>query len=117
EGIFVRDHAHAAARGNEVAVLVNEPEPPPGRKPFSVSDQVEDGLRTFRIRHSPLPQLGTAGYLLGIRSALATLRGEGRPVELLHAHVHRAAWTAMIVGAVKRLPFVVSEHSSEFAST
>jgi glycosyltransferase involved in cell wall biosynthesis len=117
EGIFVREHARAAARGNDVAVLVDEPEPPPGRKPFSVSDQVEDGLRTFRIRHSRLPQLGTAGYLLGIRSALATLRGEGRPVELLHAHVHRAAWTALIVGTPARLPVVVSEHSSEWGET
>ena len=116
EGIFVRDHARAAALHNDVAVLVNEPDPPPGRL-FSVDDEVEDGLRTFRIRHSPLPQLGTAGYLLGIRSALARLRREGRKVELLHAHVHRAAWTAAIVGTVGRLPVVVSEHSSEWAGT
>jgi glycosyltransferase involved in cell wall biosynthesis len=117
EGIFVRDHARAAARDNDVAVLVNEPDPPPGRRPFSVSDQVEDGLRTFRIRHSPLPQVGTAGYLLGIRSALATLRREGRRVDLLHAHVHAAAWTGMFVGGTARLPVVVSEHSSEWAGT
>jgi glycosyltransferase involved in cell wall biosynthesis len=117
DGIFVRDHARAAARDSDVAVLVNEEAPPAGRRLFSVHDGVEDGLRTFRIRHLGLPQLGTAGYLLGIRTALAKLRREGRPVDLLHAHVHRAAWTAMIVGAVTRLPYVVSEHSSEFASS
>jgi glycosyltransferase involved in cell wall biosynthesis len=117
EGVFVRDHARAAALHNEVAVLVNEPDPPPGRKLFSVDDAVEDGLRTFRIRHRAQPQAGTAGYLLGIQRALARLRREGRPVELLHAHVHGAAWTAMLVASTRRIPFVVSEHSSEFAST
>ena len=117
DGIFVRDHARAAARDSDVAVLVNDERPPPGRRLFSVEESVEDGLRTFRIRHSRVPQLGTAGYLLGIRTALARLRREGRPVDLLHAHVHRAAWTAMLVGAVARLPFVVSEHSSEWAAT
>jgi glycosyltransferase involved in cell wall biosynthesis len=117
DGIFVRDHARAAARDSDVAVLVNEPGAPPRGRLFSLHDAVEDGLRTFRIRHSPLPQLGTAGYLLGIRAALRRLRREGRPVELLHAHVHRAAWTAVIVGSVARLPVVVSEHSSEWAAT
>jgi L-malate glycosyltransferase len=117
EGVFVRDQARAAARGNDVAVLVNEELPPPGRRLYAVDDRLEDGLRTFRIRHSPLPQLGTAGYLLGIRSALARLRREGRPVDLLHAHVHRGAWTAMIAGASARRPFVVSEHSSEWGPT
>jgi glycosyltransferase involved in cell wall biosynthesis len=116
DGVFVRDHARAAARDNEVAVLVNEDAPPPSGRLYAVDDAVEDELRTFRIRHSRLPQLGTAGYLLGIRSALARLRREGRPVELIHAHVHRAAWTAAIVGGVGRLPVVVSEHSSEWAT-
>jgi L-malate glycosyltransferase len=117
DGIFIRDHARAAARDSDVSVLVNDERPPPGRRLFSVEESVEEGLRTFRIRHSRVPQLGTAGYLLGIRTALARLRREGRPVDLLHAHVHGAAWTAMLVGAVERLPFVVSEHSSEWAAT
>ena len=117
EGIFVRDHARAAARDSQVAVLVNEPGPPPPRRLYSLDDGVEDGLRTFRIRHSSVPQLGTAGYLLGIRAALARLKREGRPVDLLHAHVHRGAWTAMIVGALARRPFVVTEHSSEWGPT
>jgi glycosyltransferase involved in cell wall biosynthesis len=117
DGIFVRDHARAAARDSYVAVLVNEGHTPQPLRLFSVDDGVEDGLRTFRIRHSRIPQLGTAGYLLGILTALRRLRREGRAPDLLHAHVHRAAWTAMIVGSLTRLPVVVSEHSSEFASS
>jgi glycosyltransferase involved in cell wall biosynthesis len=117
DGIFVRDHARAAARDSQVAVLVNEERPPPPRRLYAVDDGIEDGLRTFRIRHLRIPQLGTAGYLLGILTALARLRREGRAADLLHAHVHRAAWTAMIVRSVTRLPVVVSEHSSEFASS
>jgi glycosyltransferase involved in cell wall biosynthesis len=114
-GNFVVEHARAAARDNDVAVLVGE-EGAPARGLFTLDDGVEDGLRTFRIRHSPAAPLGTAGLLLGIRSALARLKSEGRPVDLLHAHVHRAAWTAMIAAAGARRPFVVSEHSSEWAA-
>ena len=117
DGIFVRDHARAAARDSDVAVVANDGPLPGPRRLYELHDGVEEGLRTFRIRHSPLPQLGTVGYLLGIRSALARLRREGRPADLLHAHVHGAAWTAMLVGAGERLPVVVSEHSSEWAAT
>jgi glycosyltransferase involved in cell wall biosynthesis len=115
EGVFVRDHARAAARDNDVAVFVNDERPPPRRRLFAVEEAVEDGLRTFRIRHSSVSQLGTAGWLSGILVALNRLRREGRRVDLLHAHVHGAAWTAMLVGGTARLPYVVSEHSSEFA--
>ena len=117
EGVFVRDHARAAARDSDVAVIVNDGPLSGSRRLYSLDDAVEDGLRTFRIHHSPAPQLGTLGYLLGIRAALARLRREGRPVDVLHAHVHRAAWTATLVATVARLPVVVSEHSSEWAAT
>jgi glycosyltransferase involved in cell wall biosynthesis len=117
DGVFVRDHARAAARDSDVAVIVNDGPLSGSRRLYSLEDEEEDGLRTFRIRHSPVAQLGTLGYLLGIRGALARLRRDGRPVDVLHAHVHGAAWTATLVAGIARLPVVVSEHSSEWAAT
>jgi glycosyltransferase involved in cell wall biosynthesis len=116
DGIFVRDHARAAALGSDVAVLVDDGSSPSLRRLYALDDTTEGEIRTFRIRYprSRVPQLTAAGYLLGVLAALRRLRYDGRPVDLLHAHVHRAAWAATIVGTVARLPVVVSEHSSEF---
>src|SRR5262245_37603125 len=116
-GSFVREHARAAALQNDVAVLVDEGPGRPPRGVFAIDDSVANGLRTFRIRYRNsrrLPRLTAAAYLLGVLAVLQRLRREGRPVDVLHAHVHRAAWTATIVGALLRTPVVVTEHSSEF---
>jgi L-malate glycosyltransferase len=115
-GVFVRDHARAAAIGHDVAVIVDDGPSKSVRGLYELTDSYEDGLRTFRIRHrrARLPQQTAVVYLLGILAALKRLRREGRPVDVLHAHVHRAAWAATIVASMKRLPVVVSEHSSEF---
>jgi glycosyltransferase involved in cell wall biosynthesis len=43
------------------------------------------------------------------------LRREGTAVEVIHAHIHRMAWPAVIVGALLRRPVVVTENSSEWA--
>ena len=115
-GVFVRDHARAAAVENDVAVIADDGPISSVSGLYALTDSVEDGLRTFRIRHrrTRLPQLTAVAYLLGILDSLRRLRRDGRPVDLLHPHVHRAAWAATILGAMKRLPVVVTEHSSEF---
>lgn len=115
-GVFVADHARAAALHHDVALIVDDGPSASLRGLYTLTDSVEDGLRTFRIRHrrTRIPQLTAVAYLLGILSALRRLRREGRRVDLLHPHVHRAAWAATIIGALRRLPVVVTEHSTEF---
>jgi glycosyltransferase involved in cell wall biosynthesis len=115
-GVFVREHALAAMLHDDVAILVDDGPDASVRWLYELGDELEDGLRTFRIRYrrSRIPMLTAAGYLGGILAALRRLRREGHPADLLHAHVHRAAWAAAIVAALTRRPFVVSEHSSEF---
>jgi glycosyltransferase involved in cell wall biosynthesis len=115
-GIFVRDQARAAALHADVVIIAADDPVRSTRRLYWLDDRVEDGLRTLRIRYraSHIPQLTALGYLLGIAAALRRLRREGRPVDLLHAHVHRAAWASVLVAAPRRLPVVVTEHSSEF---
>lgn len=116
-GIFVRDQARAASLTDRVVVLAEDPAPRSARGLFSVRVGCEAGLRTFRIRirRTP-PQLAAVGYLLAILAIARRLRREGTPIDLLHAHVHRAGWAAVLVGRLLSVPVVISEHSSEFAA-
>jgi glycosyltransferase involved in cell wall biosynthesis len=114
DGIFVREHALAAARRHDVAVLVVEalgPEAPL----LSRREGVEAGLRTVRVRHRALP--GPAAGLLYVPGAAAALRALGaggfRP-EIIHAHVYAAGLLGVLLGRAWRVPVVVSEHFSGF---
>jgi glycosyltransferase involved in cell wall biosynthesis len=114
-GTFVRDHARAAALHREVVVVAEDDPGPPPRGLFALSEERDEVLRVFRVRHrrGRIPQLEAAAYLLAVAAVLTRLRREGRPATVLHAHVYRAGWAAALVGAVARLPVVISEHSSE----
>jgi glycosyltransferase involved in cell wall biosynthesis len=54
-----------------------------------------------------------AGVVAALRVA-RRLRREGTPVDLLHAHIHRMGWVAVLAGAVLRRPVVITENSSEW---
>jgi len=113
-GIFTRGQALAIQRCNDVVVIADAVSDEGVRGLYRVADAQEGELRVFRIFYRAVPGLDAAGYLLGIRSVLRKLRREGRRADLIHAHIHRAAWAAALIGLAYRLPFVVSENSTEF---
>jgi len=115
-GIFARGQALAIQRINDVVVIADAGSDDGVNGIFRVADADEDGLRVFRIFYRQVAGLDAVGYLLGIRRVLRTLRREGRPADLIHAHIHRAGWAAVLVGAVFRLPVVITENSTEFGS-
>ena len=39
---------------------------------------------------------------------------EGTPVDVIHAHVHRMGWPAVLAGRLLRRPVVITEHSTEW---
>lgn len=52
EGIFVKEHAKAASLFNDIVVLYAYGDPSPGLKGlYRVSEDVEDGIRTIRVRY------------------------------------------------------------------
>jgi glycosyltransferase involved in cell wall biosynthesis len=112
-GPFVRDHARAAATyGHRMVVLVDEGPSDCIHGLISLSEERDGELRIVRMAYRP-----KAVRLAGVLGALTVARRlakEGIPVDLLHAHVHRMGWPAMLAGAVLRRPVVISEHSSEW---
>jgi glycosyltransferase involved in cell wall biosynthesis len=107
-GIFVRDLARAVAIGNDVTVLAPT-------SSIAPPDNYEKGVRTLRL--PPTRGIGrpARGYsqFHAISRAVSRLRKEGRPPDVVHAHVFAAGFFAVLVGRRWRLPVVVSEHHSD----
>jgi glycosyltransferase involved in cell wall biosynthesis len=115
-GIFCREQARAAALSNEVAVLASEPVRSPPFRFFEISEDVEDGLLTLRLRYRR-PALRPAAMALHIAGALAALRRlrrRGFRPDLVHAHVYSAALPALVLARASGAPLVVSEHFTGF---
>jgi glycosyltransferase involved in cell wall biosynthesis len=111
-GPFVRDHTRAAAAyGHRMVVLVDCG---PSRRARLVHlEESRDGpLRLFYMTYHPRA-VRLAGVIGALRVA-RRLRQEGTPVDVLHAHIHRMGWVAVLAGNVLRRPVVITENSSEW---
>jgi glycosyltransferase involved in cell wall biosynthesis len=115
-GIFCREQARALARRHDVVVLASEAVRDPGFAVFELTDAVEDGLRTMRVRYRR-PRFRPAAMgcqIIGMLVALLRLRhGRWRP-DVVHAHVYSAGLPALILGRLSRARVVVTEHYTGF---
>ena len=112
-GPFVRDHARAAAaQGHRVVVLVDEGPRDDVRGFFTLAEERDGALRVFRLAYRP--STVRVSYLLGALEIARRLRREGTPVDVLHAHIHRMGWPAVLAGRLLRRPVVITENSSEW---
>ena len=112
-GPFVRDHARAAAAyGHRIVVLVDEGPSEKVRGLFTLREEQDGELRVVRLNWRP--SAGRVAYLLGVLLVARRLARGGTPVDVLHAHVHRMGWPAVLAGRLLRRPVVISEHSSEW---
>ena len=50
-GIFCREHARALATRHEVVVIASLATPDPDFRLYRLTDEVEDGMRTLRVRY------------------------------------------------------------------
>jgi glycosyltransferase involved in cell wall biosynthesis len=115
-GIFCREHARAIGREHDVVVMPSEAVRNPEFPAFSVSEELEDGVRTMRVRYRR-PRVRPAALLFqiaGMISALRRLRREGWRPEIIHAHVYSAGLPALILGRCSGARVVVSEHYTGF---
>lgn len=114
--IFCREHARALATRHDVTVLASLATPRPDFRLFSLSDEVEEGVRTLRVRYRR-PRFRPAAMacqLAGMLTALWRLRREGWRPDVVHAHVYSAALPALLLGLLSRAPVVVTEHYTGF---
>ena len=115
-GIFCREHARALARHHDVIVMASDAVPAPDFAAFELSDDVEDGLRTFRLRYRR-PRFRPAAMafqLAGMLVALHRLRREGWRPDVVHAHVYSAGLPALVLGRLSGAVVVVTEHYTGF---
>ncbi len=109
----MRDHVRAAAAyGHRMVVLVDEGPSAEVRGLVGLSEERDGDLRLVHLAYRP-----RAVRLAGVLAALLVarrLRREGTPVDVLHAHIHRMGWVAVLAGMALRRPVVISENSSEW---
>src|SRR5436305_10386974 len=75
-GIFCREQARALARGHDVVVLASDAVRSPPFRVFELTDALEDGLRTIRVRYRR-PRFRPAAMacqLAGMLTAVRRLR-------------------------------------------
>lgn len=115
-GLFCREHADTLATRHDVAVLASLATPSPEFGLYALTDTVEDGLRTLRVRYRRprLRPLALVCQTVGMMAAMLRLRREGWRPDVVHAHVYSAALPALAIGLVSRAPVVVTEHYTGF---
>jgi glycosyltransferase involved in cell wall biosynthesis len=112
-GPFTRDHCRAAAAfGHRMVVFVDEGPSSSVRGAFELTEERDGNLRVFHFAYRP--RTGRLVFLPALLLLARRLAREGKPVDLIHAHIHRMAWPAALVAALLRRPFVVTENSSEW---
>lgn len=112
-GIFVREHARAAARHAEVAVAHIDRND--HVRTIHVEEGEDDEFLGVRVRYpaSPLP----LSYLANVTAtALAArhVRRRGFAPDVIHAHFFLAGAPAIVLGRVLRKPVVITEQWSVF---
>jgi len=119
-GVFVQEHAKAAALYDEIAILHCMNPDPKLKALWRLEEETDagltQGLPTYRVWHRAF----TNALLRNWASFYGTLRAYRRIVaqgfrpQVLHAHVYSAAFHAVLIGKLFRLPVVATEHLSEF---
>lgn len=115
-GGFCREQARAIAELHDPVVLtwISDDRL---RSPVQVTDAVESGLRTLRVRfrHTSLAKVPMIEKLGGVLIALRRLRREGWIADVVHGHEYTADRPAALAAALMRTPLVISEHASALA--
>lgn len=111
-GIFVKEHARAAAEYCDVAVVHLERA---NVARITVVEEPDDEFLTWRVtyprRPAPISYVANlAGAIAGYRRA----RGRGFDPDVLHAHFFLAGVPAVLLGRVLHKPVVVTEQWSIF---
>jgi glycosyltransferase involved in cell wall biosynthesis len=115
-GLFCQEQARALARQHDVVVLASDATPDPPFRAFTLTDGVEDGLRTLRVRYRRprLRPLALGFQVAGLLAGLGRLRRAGWRPDVVHAHVYSAGLAAIPLARRARVPLVLSEHFTGF---
>jgi glycosyltransferase involved in cell wall biosynthesis len=112
-GIFVKEHARAAARHAEVAVAHIDRDDDANR--IHVADGHDDEFPSVRVRYPSSPALlSYASNVAAAALAYRRLRKRGFVPDVIHAHFFLAGVPAVLLGRMLRKPVVLTEQWSVF---
>lgn len=114
DAIFVKEHARAAARHANVAVLHIDRVDNAPRVPTPVRGSDPD-FPTWRVAYRRKPE--AASYVANLVAAFrgyAHVRRAGFEPDVIHAHFFLTGVPAVVLGRLHRKPVVVTEHWSVF---
>ena len=116
EGVFIKEHAKAAALYNDVTVIAFSGTSRSPLRLYKSSENIEDGIRTLRIKYVGLPIPKTKDFIRwwSVISVFRKMLKEGCKPDIIHAHVYSAGVPAIILGKMYGLPVVVTEHFTGF---
>jgi glycosyltransferase involved in cell wall biosynthesis len=113
DGVFVREHARAAAEIADVRVL--HLQRAAGRGLVDVGRTVEEEPPAWRLRYRRFGKpLSVVGFLLGPLVAARRFRRHGWQPDLIHAHSFLSALAALALGKRLRIPVAYTEHWTIF---
>jgi len=111
-GVFVREHALAAARFDDVAVVHLAGAREAQLRPIELEMLEQEELATVRAHVRALPRTGILVQAAAISRAVRALRSTGFHPDLVHAHIALGAIPAALYCRFAGLPLVVTEHWS-----
>jgi len=105
-GPFMRDLAWAISSMNDVTVLAPW-------SPAADPDEIDGPVRVVRLpRPKRRGRVDTVQRLWALHGLLRRLRGEGRRVDIIHAHYFATGPSAVLVGGLHHVPVVITENAS-----
>jgi glycosyltransferase involved in cell wall biosynthesis len=120
KAVWIREHAKAVRIHDDVVVLHCLGPDPTLTRGFRMEQETDaslnEGIPTYRFSYRPSSLRASAYpiYLWSVLRALRNLIDRGFRPEIIHAHIYDAGGAAVFVGALHRVPVVVSEHFSSF---
>ncbi len=128
-GVFVREHAKAVNRYDDVVVIHSTGRPPRTKGFWSMEKETDESLTesitTFRLhyRRFPIPKTNYLNNLFCVLKifdniwffkAFDLILSLGFRPDIIHVHHYDAGIPCIFIGKTQHIPVVITEHSSTF---
>lgn len=115
-GVFVHEHARAAALFNDVSLLFVQGVHTDSNAPYQIQSWQEDRYTAYRLTYARpfVPKTSWLRKLIGIHKVIRMLEESGQKPEILHAQVYGTADIAVLFGRYLHIPVILTEHASSY---
>ena len=108
-GTFVRELARAASLYDDIEVLHGYSVSGISRL-YMISEKREGDIRVICVKYKRFPVVWYLVYLFSMIQVFRKVKKDFTP-DVIHAHIYKASFIAVILGKLYRIPIVVTEHA------